>query len=88
MTGDMQPSESKLEHRIAVVVLVALLAGCLLVLLPFVSAILWAIVLCVSSWPLYTKMLGWLGNRRSLVAAIMGLAMILIVLLPFVVVGL
>jgi predicted PurR-regulated permease PerM len=57
------------------------------VVLPFVSAILWAVVLCVSSWPLYTKMLGWFGNRRSLVAAIMGLAMILIVLLPFVIVG-
>ena len=88
MNGATQPPSTSFEHKLALVVLIALLAGCLLVLLPFVSAILWAIVLCVSSWPLYVKMLGWLGNRRSLVAAIMGLGMILIVLLPFVVVGL
>ena len=87
MTTNAQPTGTSLEHKLAVVVLVALLLGCLLVVLPFVSAILWAVVLCVSSWPLYTKMLGWLGNRRSMVAGLMALAMILVVLLPFVIVG-
>ncbi len=83
----MEPATQKLEHRIGGILLLALGAGCLLVLMPFVSAILWAIVLCVSSWPLYTRMLGWFGNRRSLAAGIMALAMIVIVLLPVVVVG-
>jgi predicted PurR-regulated permease PerM len=83
----MQPSNSGLERKLAAAVLIALLLGCLLVLLPFISATLWAVVLCVSSWPLYTRLLKWLGNRRTLVAAIMALAMILIILLPFVIVG-
>lgn len=64
-----------------------LLAGCLLVLRPFVSALLWAIVLCFASWPVYQRLLRWLGNRRSLVASLMMLAMILVILLPFVIVG-
>lgn len=76
-----------MERKIAMVVLIALLLGCLLVLRPFVSAILWAVVLCVSSWPLYARLLKWLGNRRTLVAGIMAMAMILVVLLPFVIVG-
>jgi len=44
-------------------------------------------VLSVSSWPLYRRVSGWIGNRHALAAAIMALAMILIVVLPFVVVG-
>jgi predicted PurR-regulated permease PerM len=87
MTDKTQPPGTSFEQKLAVVVLVALLLGCLLVLLPFVSAILWAVVLCVSSWPVYTRLLKWLGNRRGLAAALMALAMILVVLLPFVIVG-
>src|SRR5487761_2505286 len=79
---------SKLERNIGWVILLILLAGCLLVLRPFLSALLWAVGLCSSSWPLYRRLLGWLGNRRTLAALVMTLAMILIILLPFLIVGL
>lgn len=78
---------SKLERNIGWVILFVLLAGCLLVLRPFLSALLWAVVLCSSSWPLYRRLLGWLGNRRTLAALVMTLGMILIILLPFLIVG-
>ena len=78
---------SKLEQNIGWVVLFILLAGCLLVLRPFVSALLWAVVLCSSSWPVYRRLLGWLGNRRTLAALVMTLGMILIILMPFLIVG-
>jgi predicted PurR-regulated permease PerM len=78
---------SKLERNLGWAVLLVLLAGCLLVLRPFLSAVLWAVVLCSSSWPIYHRLLGWLGNRRTLAALVMMLAMILIILLPFVIVG-
>jgi predicted PurR-regulated permease PerM len=78
---------SKLEQSIGWVVLFILLAGCLLVLRPFLSALLWAIVLCSSSWPVYRRLLGWSGNRRTLAALTMTLGMILIVLLPFLIIG-
>ena len=66
---------------------VLLFLGCLLVLRPFVSALLWAVVLCISSWPVYHRLLGWLGNRRTLAAGLMTLAMILILLMPFIIVA-
>jgi predicted PurR-regulated permease PerM len=79
--------DSKLEMNLGWVVLLGLLGGTLLVLLPFVSAILWAVVLCFSTWPLYQRLLRLLGNRRTLASFLMSLAMILVVLLPFVVIG-
>jgi predicted PurR-regulated permease PerM len=79
--------DSKLERNIGWAILLILLAGCLLVLRPFLSALLWAVVLCSSSWPVYRRLLHWLGNRRTLAALVMTLGMILIILLPFLVVG-
>jgi predicted PurR-regulated permease PerM len=45
------------------------------------------VILCFSSWPVYRRLLAWLGNRRMLAALVMTLGMIFIVLLPFVIVG-
>ena len=83
----MQIIPSKFERNIGGIVAVLLFLGCLLVLRPFVSALLWAVVLCVSSWPIYRRLLKWFGNRRTLVAFVMTLAMVLIVLLPFLIAG-
>jgi len=83
----MNKLRSSVEQNLGWIVLLALLAGCLLVLRPFVSALLWAVVLCFSSWPLYRRLLGLVRHRRSLAAFLMTLAMVLIVLLPFVIIG-
>lgn len=77
----------KSEQYMAWVVLALLVGGCLLVLKPFVSAVLWAVVLCFSSWPIYQRVLKILGNRRTLAALVMSVSMILIILLPFIVIG-
>ena len=74
------------EGLLAVVVL-ALMCGCLIVLLPFLSSLLWAVVLVCSSWPVYSRLLKIVGRRHSLAALLMTLGMILILLLPFVIVG-
>ncbi|MFZ0827824.1 MAG: AI-2E family transporter [Verrucomicrobiia bacterium] len=83
----MNQLRSKLEQNLGWAVLLVLLAGCLIVLRPFVSALLWAVILCFTSWPVYRRLLGWLGNRNALASLVMTLGMVLIVLLPFVVVG-
>ena len=83
----MNPLRSKLEQNLGWAVLLVLLAGCLLVLRPFVSALLWAVILCFSSWPVYRRLQAWLGNRNTLAALVMTLGLVLIILLPFVIVG-
>ena len=84
----MTPLRTRLEQNLGWGILVLLLIGCLLVLWPFVTALLWAAVLSFSTWPLYRRLLKWFGGRRSLAAMLMALGMILVVLLPFVIAGL
>jgi predicted PurR-regulated permease PerM len=83
----MTPLSKRLEEYLGWVVLALLLAGCLIVLRPFISSLLWAAVLCFTSWPIYQRLLRLLGNRRTLAALTMSLGMILIVLLPFLIIG-
>jgi predicted PurR-regulated permease PerM len=84
----MTPLRTKLEQNLGWGVLFFLFIGCLLVLWPFVTALLWAVVLSYSSWPIYRRLLNWFGGRRTLAALTLSLAMVLVVLLPFAVVGL
>ncbi len=79
--------KTQLERYLGWIVLALLAGGCLLVLRPFVSALLWAVVLCFSSWPIYRRLLALTGNRRTPAALLMSTSMILLVLLPFIVIG-
>jgi len=81
------PLRSKLEQQLGWIILAVLLGGCLLVMRPFVSALLWGTVLSISSWPLYRRLVNLLGGRRTVAASLMALAMICVILLPFLVVG-
>ena len=81
------PLSSKIEQQLGWIVLALLLCGCLLVMLPFVSALLWGTVLSVSSWPLYQRLLHLLRGRRNLAALLLALGMICVILLPFVIIG-
>lgn len=69
--------------RLAAVIL--LLVGCVAVLMPFVGTLLLAIVVCVTSWPLYEMIQKRLGNRPTVAALIMALLLILVLLLPMIV---
>ena len=59
-----------------------LVVGCLLVLQPFVTALLCAAIVCFSTWPLYQWLEQALRGRRSLAAFAMTLLLILVVVLP------
>jgi predicted PurR-regulated permease PerM len=83
----MYGTRTRLERIISGIVVLLLVGACLLVLRPFASALLWAVVLCFSTWPVYCRVLRLVRGRRTLAALLMTLAMILVVLLPFAVMG-
>jgi predicted PurR-regulated permease PerM len=65
-------------------VLVALIAaGCLLVMAPFTSSILWAAIICFATWPMHVRIERLCGSRRSLAAAIMTTLIVVVTVLPF-----
>jgi predicted PurR-regulated permease PerM len=66
---------------IGVLALVAL--GCLKVVLPFLSPVLWAVVLCLSTWPLYLRVKAALHDNRSAAALLMTLSLALVAVAPF-----
>lgn len=65
----------------------AIVIGCGFVLLPFILDILWAAILCFVTWPLYELLMKWLRKRRTLVAFLMTILLLLVLFIPFFIIG-
>lgn len=79
--------ESYIEKAIAIIVLLILSVGCFVVLRPFIAAILWAMILSFTTWPVYIRLERLLKGRRSLSALIIILAVAALFLVPVVLLG-
>lgn len=84
----MVKHQKAIEQIAGLALVGAIVLGCGLVLRPFISAILWAAILCFATWPLYELFRRWLHGRRSLAAALTTAVLALVLVIPFVVVGL
>ena len=84
----MPPQPSRIDHALTLAVLAMLIVGVYFVLQPFVTALIWAAILCTTAWPLYLRLRALLGGRDALAALAMVLLLGLLMLTPFVVVGL
>ena len=79
------PTGASSERTIGLVVLTLLLLGSFVVLRPFFSAMLWAIVLSFSLWPVHRRLTRWLGDRRTLAALLLTLTIAAAVFVPLMV---
>jgi predicted PurR-regulated permease PerM len=77
----------RIDSTLTLVVLAVLIAGCFLVLQPFLTAIVWAVILCATLWPPFEGLTRWLQGRRSLAALIIVVLISVTMLAPFVIVG-
>ena len=66
--------------RAAAIALLAL--GCILVVRPFLAALLFAAVLCLSTWPAFEWVRGRLGGRDSATALLFAFGMLFAIALP------
>lgn len=80
-------SQQRVEQIVVIALLVVLAVGCLTVLRPFLSALLWALILSLSSWPLYAWLVRRLKERRSLAALLMTLLVAAVFILPLAAAG-
>lgn len=80
-------TDQRLEGILALTGLVLLALGCALVLAPFVSALLWAVIVCYSTWGVYSRLDTVLGGRPTISALAMTLLLATVLVLPVVVVG-
>jgi predicted PurR-regulated permease PerM len=76
-----------IQTTVAIAAIGALLLGCALVLMPFFSAILWGVLLCFSTWGIFGTLKRILGDRASLAALTMTVALAAVAVAPFILVG-
>src|SRR3546814_8586529 len=78
---------SRIEFIVGLTMLTLLALGCLVVLRPFMSAILWALILSFSTWPVYTWMLRKFDGRQTVAATVMTLLVAAVLVLPLALLG-
>jgi len=86
VANDMKPP-AQIDRILTMVVLALLLVGCFLVLSPFLTAIVWALILCATIWPFFIHLRHRLKGRSGIAALLIVLLMAVTVLAPFVIVG-
>lgn len=75
--------DRSVEQILGIGALLLLGIGCIVVLWPFLSALIWAAVLCFSTWPIYTWLERLLGGRRTPAALLMTMIVAAVVVAPF-----
>ncbi len=80
--------EKRIEQIVQVSAIVLLVVGCLVVLRPFLGALLAAAILCFSTWPVYRFIEDKVGGRRWLAALVMTLLILFVLVVPLALIAL
>lgn len=78
---EMNTKEHILQF-VRLVVIAILLIGCYQILHPFIPAILFAMVVCISTWPLYLQLRKVLGGNTTMASLLMIVGLIMLVIIP------
>jgi predicted PurR-regulated permease PerM len=68
---------------LALLFMAILVAASFWIMYPFLTALIWATMIVVSTWPLMLKVQARLGVRRSPAVAVMTVALLMVLILPF-----
>ncbi len=77
----------RIERFAGLALLVLLAVGSLLVLQPFMSALLWAGILAYSTWPVYARLLGLLRGHTGVAALLMTVSVAAVLVVPLFILG-
>src|SRR5215472_3648238 len=79
--------ETSLEQIVGMALLLLLVIGCFVVLRPFVSALLLALILTYATWPIYVWNERMLKGRKGAAATLMTIMVAAVLLVPLIVLG-
>ncbi len=77
------PSRDLARTMLAILLLGGMMAGSFWILRPFLPAIIWSAMIVVATWPLMLAVQARLWNRRRLAVAVMTVALLLVLVVPF-----
>ncbi len=78
-----EPQGDLTRTVLSVLAIALLIVASLWILMPFLAAIVWASLIAVATWPVLTGLQRRLGGKRKLAVAAMTIALLVIVLGPF-----
>ena len=81
-------NQQRIEQIAGIALIGAIVVGCIFVLRPFATTILWAAIMCFATWPVHELLIKALRGRRTLAAGLMTIILTLMLLIPFILVGL
>lgn len=88
MKDGKRQNRFKVEPWLGGIALLLLLIGCVMVLKPFLSSLMWAVILAYSLYPLQRRFTRWFRGSRTLAACFVTLTLILVLAGPVVFIGL
>ena len=74
--------EQRILQFIQLATITIVVVSCYEVLGPFIPAILFAMVVCISTWPIYLRLRSALWKKPALAAALMVLLLVVLVIVP------
>ena len=78
----MEPRPDLARGTIGVLAIVTLIALTIWVLQPFLAATIWAAMIAIATWPMMTRLQGWLWGSRAAATTVMTLALLLLLVVP------
>jgi predicted PurR-regulated permease PerM len=75
-------AENRIERTVGLVMLAVLAVGCVLVLRPFFTAVCFALILVIATWPAFERLQALLGGGRALAALLMVTLATLVFVVP------
>src|SRR6476620_2577748 len=82
MADDRRPSGDITHATLSVLFIALLVVLTFWVLSPFLTALLWAVIVCIAIWPILLRLETFLGHRRGAAVAIMTATILLLVFVP------
>lgn len=83
----MPEHKTKIEQIMVVTIIALLIVGSIVIVFPFLRAMLWAMVFSVTVWPFFLKVERLFGGRSGLAAVVPTLLIALIFFLPLIFAG-
>jgi predicted PurR-regulated permease PerM len=80
-------TNQRLEQMLGMAALLLLLIGGFYILKPFMTAIMWSVILGFSLWPAQRLLSRWFGGRRTLAAVVVAVTVSLLLVGPIVLLG-
>jgi predicted PurR-regulated permease PerM len=86
-SSDNDFTKKPIETTIKIAMTLLLFVWCFYIIKPFIVPLMWSLIIAVSSYPVYKKLLGWLGGRYKLAATIVSFMLLLFIVGPLFLLG-